>query len=104
MNRDASDIWEMDMIKIIVAAGALALALPAAAQTSLAPTSPLSPPVGGATQTPNQGSPAIANSGPGSTGTVSREGTGAGTVSNNSAGASNAGDPAQANPTPSSSR
>lgn len=92
------------MIRIIAALGALAFAGPALAQTSLAPTSPVSPPVGGPAQTPNQGSPAVANSGPGATGTVSREGTGAGTVSNNPAGAGNAGNPALANPTPSSNR
>lgn len=90
------------MTKLIIAATAITLALPALAQTSLAPTSPASPPVGGATQTPNQGSPAVANSGPGATGTVSREGTGAGTVTNNPAGAGNAGNPALANPTTSS--
>lgn len=92
------------MIKMMIVAGALAVALPAGAQTSVAPTSPVSPPVTTPGQSPNQGSPATANSGPGATGTVAREGTGAGTITNNPAGAGNAGNPASANPTPSSGR
>jgi hypothetical protein len=72
------------MNRILPALAAVLFAGVAHAQSAVSP--PLTPPG----QSPNAGSPAIANSGPASTGTVAREGTGAGTVSNNSAGAGNA--------------
>jgi len=52
----------------------------------------------------NPGSPAAVNSGPGATTSVRTEATGAGTVSNNPAGAGNASQPAKANSTPGSSK
>ncbi len=51
----------------------------------------------------NPGGPGVANSGPGATGTMRTEGTGAGSVSNNPAGAGNAQQPSRANSTPSGS-
>lgn len=98
VNHDA--IEKASIMRTLIAAAGIALMSSAAlAQTSTSPTSPVSPPAArpGAPLTPGAG-PGSANSGPGSTGSVSREGTGAGTVTNNAAGGSNAGAPAQANP------
>lgn len=81
------------MTRIVIIATTLLIA-----SSALAQTSPVSPPVTSPTQSPNQGSPNVANSGPGATGTTSREGTGAGTVSNNSAASSNAAQPERAVP------
>jgi hypothetical protein len=87
------------MRNLIVAAGIALISGAAFAQTSTAPTSPASPPATtpGVPMTPGAG-PGAANSGPGATGTVSREGTGAGTITNNPAGATNSEAPAKANP------
>ena len=84
---------------LIVSLGVLGLATAALAQGS-----PVSPPANAPGQSSNQGSPAQANSGPGATGTVATEGTGAGTISNNAAGAGNAAMPERANPTVGSTR
>lgn len=83
------------MRNFLIAACVLCAAAPAIAQTT--PASPASPPA----MTPGAmtpGSPARANSGPGATGVTTGEGTGAGTVTNNAAGGSNAEQPSRAVP------
>src|SRR3954447_21766620 len=68
--------------------GAILLATPVLAQTSTAPVA----------NTPDRGSPAQANSGPASTGIASPTATGASSITNNPAGASNAEQPTRAAP------
>jgi hypothetical protein len=81
------------MRKSLIVLGAILFASPVLAQTSTA-----SPPATAPGGSPDRGSPAAANSGPGSTGISSREGTGAGSVTNNPAGAGNAEQPSRAAP------
>lgn len=86
---------------IRIVAGAMLFAAPAFAQTSTmpAPTAPNRV----APQVTNPGGPGVANSGPGATGTVQTEGTGAGTISNNPAGDGNSQMPNRPSSTPSGS-
>ena len=72
--------------------GATLAAAPALAQSNTAS------PSGTLLNTPDRGSPAQANSGPGSTGIGSATGTGAESRTNNPAGASNAEQPERAAP------
>jgi hypothetical protein len=81
-------------LKIVVAA--VLVASPALAQTAT------TQPNGTAPIVFNQGSPTV-NSGPGATGSISTEATGAGTISNNPAGAGNAQMPSRRISTPSGS-
>jgi hypothetical protein len=81
------------MKRLILAGFVLAFAGPALAQSTV-PTTPGTS-SGAVVQ---GGSPGVANSGPGATGTVAPGGTGAPTINNNSAGAGNANQPERAVP------
>ncbi len=83
-----------------IIAAAMLIAGPALAQTTTAPMNSMAPNATAPTVV-NPGGPNLENSGPGATGSISTESTGAGTISNNPAGASNAQMPERRSSTPS---
>jgi hypothetical protein len=87
------------MLRSFIVAGALALAVPALAQTTAPMTNSPTNTTATVPRTTSHGGPGAVNSGPGSTGTISTEATGAGNISNNPAGAGNASQPAKAGST-----
>ena len=88
-------------MKLAIFTAAMLLAVPAFAQTT-APMTTTAPNATAPTVV-SPGGPNAANSGPGATGTIRTEGTGAGSISNNPAGAGNAQQPSRASSTPSGS-